>query len=228
MISFLKWLSAIFNKPQGGAVKQYSVPSLEHDITKTIEPETKVPIIVESKLPEQYQWLEQEQGPAILLEALKLYGTTEIKGPKHNQTILDWADEVNSVVGAWYDKDEYAWCALFFSLVSKRAGIPPRGGFNAIRALEQRSWGTPVKDAPMLGDALIFKRTGGGHVGLYVGEDEEAFHVLGGNQSNTVNITRIGKDKLIEARRSPWIKHQPKNVRVVHLSATGELSNAFA
>jgi cell wall-associated NlpC family hydrolase len=36
----------------------------------------------------------------------------------------------------------------------------------------------------MLGDVLVFRRGGGGHVALYVGEDEEAFHVLGGNQAD--------------------------------------------
>ena len=36
----------------------------------------------------------------------------------------------------------------------------------------------------MLGDILTFKRNGGGHVGLYVGEDKDCYHVLGGNQGN--------------------------------------------
>jgi len=39
-----------------------------------------------------------------------------------------------------------------------------------------------------------------GHVGFYAGEDERAYHVLGGNQSDSVSITRIPKDRLLEAR----------------------------
>jgi hypothetical protein len=39
-----------------------------------------------------------------------------------------------------------------------------------------------------------------GHVGFYQGEDDEAYHVLGGNQSNKVNTARVGKDRLLDAR----------------------------
>jgi hypothetical protein len=45
-------------------------------------------------------------------------------------------------------------------------------------------------------------RAGFGHVGLYVGEDYGAFHVLGGNQSVVVTITRIARDRCIAIRRS--------------------------
>jgi hypothetical protein len=45
--------------------------------------------------------------------------------------------------------------------------------------------------AAALGDVLAFVRNGGGHVGLYVDEDASAYHVLGGNQSDRVSITRV-------------------------------------
>jgi hypothetical protein len=51
---------------------------------------------------------------------------------------------------------------------------------------------------------LVFwrgKRNGSlGHVGFYHSEDSQSYHVLGGNQSNSVNLTRIGKDRLLDAR----------------------------
>ena len=74
-----------------------------------------------------------------------------------------------------------------------------------------------------LGDVLVFVRNGGGHVGLYVGEDASAFHVLGGNQSDQVCITRVAKARLYAARR-PLYRVQPDNVRPIHLEATGALS----
>lgn len=37
-------------------------------------------------------------------------------------------------------------------------------------------------------------------MGFYWAEDDDAYHVLGGNQSNSVNITRIAKDRLLSAR----------------------------
>ncbi len=77
---------------------------------------------------------------------------------------------------------------------------------------------------PMLGDILTFKRDGGGHVGIYVGEDDECYHVLGGNQSNAMNVTRILKSRLHKARRTKWKVAQPVNVRKIQLTAKGKIS----
>jgi len=49
----------------------------------------------------------------------------------------------------------------------------------------------------MLGDVLIFTRGIGGHVGIYVREDDKCYHVLGGNQSDSVYITSKGKERCI-------------------------------
>jgi uncharacterized protein (TIGR02594 family) len=60
------------------------------------------------------------------------------------------------------------------------------------------------KTAPQVGAVLVFwreKRDGfKGHVGFYEAEDDEAFHVLGGNQSDSVNLTRVAKSRLLGAR----------------------------
>ena len=47
---------------------------------------------------------------------------------------------------------------------------------------------------------LVFTRSGGGHVGFYAGEDADAYHVLGGNQSDAVTIARIAKSRCIAIR----------------------------
>jgi hypothetical protein len=39
-----------------------------------------------------------------------------------------------------------------------------------------------------------------GHVAFYAGEDETHYHVLGGNQSQTVSVTRITKQRFIDSR----------------------------
>ena len=174
-----------------------------------------------SVLPQKYKWLGDEPGPAILKEALALYGTLETPGDKNNPVILAWADEVGGWIGDWYDKDSIAWCGLFVALVAKRAGFP--FDQKALSALEWARWGNKAA-VPMLGDVLVFKRTGGGHVGLYVGEDDQCYHVLGGNQSDSVNITRIDKSRLHAARRCVWKIKQPENVRVIKLAASGTVS----
>ena len=81
-----------------------------------------------------------------------------------------------------------------------------------------------VEPGPMLGDVLTFKRDGGGHVALYVGEDAGFYHVLGGNQSDQVCITRIARSRLHKARR-PKYNAQPANVRKIALAASGKVSS---
>lgn len=69
-----------------------------------------------------------------------------------------------------------------------------------------RNWlkfGVPL-GKPALGAVMVFWRgskTGtSGHVGLYVGEDADAYHVLGGNQSNAITIARLDKTRLLGFR----------------------------
>jgi uncharacterized protein (TIGR02594 family) len=172
-------------------------------------------------LPQQYRWLSEEKSPAILKEALHCYGVLEFKGDANNPVIIEWAKEVGGWIGSWYTQDSVPWCGLFIAVCAKRAGFP----FNqkALSAREWANWGNPVA-APMLGDVLVFERPGGAHVALYVAEDGDAYHCLGGNQSDSVNITRIKKDRLLEARRCAWKISQPANVRRVFINDNGDLS----
>jgi uncharacterized protein (TIGR02594 family) len=170
-------------------------------------------------LPAQYSWLSKETGPKMLIEALKLFGTVEGPGTADNPTILAWAAEIGQ--GQTYSHDSIPWCGLFIGLVAKRAGKDIAS--SPLWALSWADFGKPAP-VPMLGDVLTFKRTGGGHVALYVGEDATAYHALGGNQSDQVCIIRIAKSRLYKARR-PFYTVQPANVRPIILAATGKLSN---
>lgn len=174
-----------------------------------------------ASLPSPYRWLAQEPGPRILLQALKLYGVKEMPGAGDNPAILAWADEIGGWLGGFYEDDEVPWCGLFVGICALRSGHPFTQ--KALGAKEWANWGKQAVD-PMLGDVLVFTRKGGGHVGFYVGEDAEAYHVLGGNQSDEVNITRIGKDRLYAARRTMFTKGLPVNVRKVFLRPSGGLS----
>ena len=167
----------------------------------------------------QYEWLSKETSPKVIVEAVKLYGTKEIVGKQHSKEILSWAEEVG--LGKVYKADETAWCGLYASIVVKRAG------FDVVKdPLWARNWNNfgTKQDVAMLGDVLVFVRDGGGHVGFYVGEDATCYHVLGGNQSNMVNTTRILKSRCIGIRRCDWKNSQPKEVRVIKLEAQGSVS----
>lgn len=168
----------------------------------------------------QYAWLGKEPGPKIILEALKLYGTVEAAGSKDNPMILSWAAEIG--LAKTYSHNSIPWCGLFIGLVAKRAGKKPVD--SPLWALSWADFGKPAAGGPMLGDVLTFKRDGGGHVALYVGEDSGAYHCLGGNQSDKVCITRIAKSQFYRARR-PIYNVQPDNVRKIVLASNGKLSS---
>lgn len=170
-------------------------------------------------LPKQYAWLAKESGPRILVEALKTFGTIEQPGPGNNPSIMQWARDAG--LDRVYRADSTAWCGLWMAYVAKQGGWD-----DPASPLWARNWlnfGTPQKTAA-LGDVLVFARGSSGHVGLYVGEDATAYHVLGGNQSDRVMIKRIAKGRLLGIRRCPWRVNQPPAVRPVKLAATGNLS----
>lgn len=174
------------------------------------------------RLPKQYQWIDQEGGPKVLLEMRKLYGTLEATGDADNPTIIAWAKELGPKVGIEYKRDSAPWCGLVAGIAALRAGYEPPD--ICVRASSWDHFGDMVEGAPMLGDFLRFERPGGGHIGIYVGEDRGAFHVLGGNQADSVNISRISKNRLVTARRSPWKLGQPTYVRRVFLTIQGNIS----
>lgn len=169
-----------------------------------------------------YDYLNLATGPQILIQARALIGTKEIVGKIHSKVILGWAKELG--IEKIYTNDEIAWCGLFIAYVCKKVNLElPFTATQSLWALNWNKFGTKQKTA-MLGDILTFKRNGGGHVGLYVGEDATCYHVLGGNQSNMVNITRIEKSRCAGIRRTEWKIAQPKDVAVVYVNSNGFIS----
>jgi uncharacterized protein (TIGR02594 family) len=166
-----------------------------------------------------YDWLKNEKSPRLLVQAVKLIGTKEIVGKEHNPTILFWAKELK--LSSVYNSDEIPWCGLFIAYCCHVAGLDVVS--KPLWALSWSNWGNPITE-PMLGDILTFKRNGGGHVGIYVGEDVTHYHVLGGNQNNAVNVVRIAKTRLFKARRTAWKVAQPSNVRKVQLEPKGVIT----
>jgi uncharacterized protein (TIGR02594 family) len=166
-----------------------------------------------------YDWLKDEKSPRILVQAVKQLGVKEIVGKAHNPVILGWAKELG--LSKVYTNDEIPWCGLFIAYCAKAAGLEVVE--RPLWALNWNKFGNRVSE-PMLGDVLTFKRNGGGHVGIYVGEDDTHYHVLGGNQNNSVSVSRIAKSRLNQARRTAWKVAQPANVRKVKLEAKGVIT----
>lgn len=166
-----------------------------------------------------YRWL-HDVGPLprMVVEALKLYGTIETPGQVNNATILAWAKETG--LQRVYTADSIPWCGLFMAVVAQRAGKALVS--SPLWALSWSKFGI-AGGQPRLGDILTFKRNGGGHVGLYIGEDSTCYHVLGGNQSDAVTITRIRKERLHAVRRY-YAVGMPASAKPYVLASTGTVS----
>lgn len=130
--------------------------------------------------------------------ALGEYGTKEIAGPEHNPQILKYFKE------SGFDQitdDETSWCSAFVTWCVMKAGMP---GTGSLAARSWMNWGTRVFD-PQLGDIAVFWRnhpTGWeGHVGFFVRQNGTHVWVLGGNQSNQVNIQSYPGTQLLGYRR---------------------------
>lgn len=157
--------------------------------------------------------------PHWLTNARAHLGVREIVGAKHSPTIMGWIKGLGArVLGINVTDDETPWCGTFMARVMQESAlsIPPV----AVRASAWASWGRQL-NGPRLGCILVFVRAGGGHVGLYIGEDRTHFHVLGGNQGNAVSITRIARTRLAAGgmRWPPGMALPP--ARSVMLSPSG-------
>lgn len=176
------------------------------------------------RYPAGYEWLATVGTlPRTISEAFSLFGVAEVAGKGSSATILAWRDELNAtgVAISGYSDDSIAWCGLFAAIVAHRAGkAVPQG------PLWARNWAKFGDSVPVaaLGDVLVFTRPGGGgHVGFYIAEDSDAYHVLGGNQADRVCIVRILKGRCIAIRR-PAYRQQPDSVRPRTVARSGALS----
>lgn len=96
------------------------------------------------------------------------------------------------------DPASIPWCGDFvetcIAIALPREPLPT----NPYAAINWATWGKAC--APQYGAVLSFWRGSPngwqGHVGFYAGEDATHFHVLGGNQSDAVTISRIAKTRL--------------------------------
>lgn len=158
--------------------------------------------------------------PAWLLAARALIGTREAAGGANNASIMGWAKLLGlKVLGIVYNADSVPWCGLFVAHCLRVAGVDLAAMKVGVRAKAWATWGSAIAaDRLAPGAILVFDRAGGGHVAFYVGEDALYYHVLGGNQGDSVSIMRLAKSRCV-ARR--WPKGWPVIGGPVKLTASG-------
>lgn len=122
--------------------------------------------------------------------AEKLIGVKEVPGPKNNDKIMQWARVVGGSVAKEYTADSIPWCGLFVAYCMAQSGVQPVN--SPLWALNWSKFGQKL-EKPVFGCIFSMHRSGGGHVGFLVSQDKNYWHLLGGNQSDMVNVTRIAK-----------------------------------
>lgn len=132
--------------------------------------------------------------PSWIALAKKDIGVSEIKGDKHNPVIVQYWKDIKR--GGIKD-DETPWCAAFVGAMLERSGIRSTR-FESAKSYE--TWGYKLT-SPVYGCIVTFIRNGGGHVGFVVGMSPAGdLMVLGGNQSDAVNIKAFSTDRVTSYR----------------------------
>ena len=161
----------------------------------------------------------QTTEPSWLILARTKIGIQEVRD---NSTIIGWAKTLGGFIASYFTRPgqnahTIPWCGLFADYVLTTAGFKTPGD-KSLAALNWQGWGQGMVQ-PGLGAVLVFVRPGGGHVGFYVGEDASTYFVLGGNESNQVEISRELKTRCVAIR---WPYEVPPQPGPVMLAANGK------
>lgn len=138
--------------------------------------------------------------------AQRFVGIREVGGSVDNPQIMAMLKLDND----WPEADEVPWCSAFANYVCWLLRLPRS------KSLRARSWllvGRGISlDEAVPGDIIVLKRGRGeqpgpevieapGHVGFYAGRSGDLIEVLGGNQSDTVKVSRYPRADLLGVRR---------------------------
>jgi len=139
---------------------------------------------------------EAPEKPGWLVLAEALNGLKEAPGAKNNPEVVKlFADAGFPGIKT----DSTAWCAAFVNAVLERAG---HRGSRSLAARSFESWGVGLP-APALG-AIATKKRGNsswqGHTGLVVGANKDQVFLLGGNQSDAVNVAAFKRSEIVAYR----------------------------
>ena len=131
-------------------------------------------------------------------EAIRLIGLTEAAGSADNPEILAMAEDLNID----YSGDDIPWCGLFTAhCVGSSLPDEPLPSLPLL-ARDWEDFG--IGTSPQKGAIMTFWRdtraSGKGHVGFYFAETNDKFMILGGNQSDQVNVRAVPKRRFLAAR----------------------------
>lgn len=136
------------------------------------------------------------------------------EGERYNS---EWKKRSNPLIVSFFKEatnnytgdisDQTKWCSAFVNWCLMRAGYPYT---NSVSSGSFRCFGTKSASST-LGEIAVFKNRGedkpcrgSGHVAFWLGETGNFVEVLGGNQANSIKISRYPKIDFPE-NTSPWL-----------------------
>jgi uncharacterized protein (TIGR02594 family) len=131
------------------------------------------------------------------IDALDPYlGLKEGPGPSNNQRIIQMAHYAGFTD---YTQDSVPWCVIPVAYAMKRAGYSTEG--LTLWALDAKKWGREISK-PIPGCVVVFKRFRvgrhvGGHVGLWLSEDDKQFFLRHGNVSDALQDSPVSKSSRV-------------------------------
>lgn len=141
--------------------------------------------------------------------ATRFVGIKEVPGQPSHPLILGML----KLDSDWPEGDEVPWCSAFMNFVAWLLRLPRSKSLLA-RSWLGIGWPIPLEEAKPGFDVVILSRTvdgeeppgpenltAPGHVGLFAGTDGRNILILGGNQSNGVNVSAYDKGRLLGIRR---------------------------
>lgn len=140
------------------------------------------------------------EEPSWMEVARQEIGTKEYPGDGDNPEVVKYLKSVDSLSIDLQRNDETPWCSAFVNWCMEQVGASRTERANARSWL---SWGQKVT-SPTPGVVVILWRgspeSWEGHVGFFVRATEKYVYLLGGNQSDQVNIARYPKNRVLEYR----------------------------
>lgn len=140
--------------------------------------------VLNSGLVKEFSWLQIARAEM---------GVQEVPGSGNNPRVIQY----HATTTLRANEDAVPWCSSFVNWCIEKAGYK---GTRSAAARSWLSWGTAAQSFIPIGSVVVMKRRGGGHVGFKVAEDPFYVYVLGGNQSDAVNIRAFAHTQVVAYR----------------------------
>jgi uncharacterized protein (TIGR02594 family) len=140
-------------------------------------------------MPEEYPWMDIARSKM---------GQAEIPGPPANPDIVEFLYST-TLDGPDKERDETPWCSAFVNWCIEQVGYQ---GTDSAWARSWLAWGQEADWNNLLPGAIVVLRRGenSGHVGFFVGSDDQSITLLGGNQGDRVCEASFPQSRILGIR----------------------------